>query len=91
MSKKELKKWENKFKLYMLLHPEVMQGTCLSCKYRPNNMGDTPFVRCPTFTLCVDLNNFKKGKMMLMAVDLEMKKNRMFFKEWWCVEWIRNV
>lgn len=83
MSKRELNKWKNKLKLYLIFHPDkavVAWGTCHVCKYR-----GVSFEKCPWPTVMV--SKTKPLQMKERTYDDSGK----FFENWWCVEWIKHV
>jgi hypothetical protein len=89
MSEQELKKWENKYKLYMLLHSgEILEGenVCLHCRESRGIINLVEHLQiCP--------------KQVLMRND--EGKMRFLPSEWWgssqlagyhfCTEWIKYV
>ena len=87
MSKKEVKKWETKFRLWVQLHPEFMrehnrfnfQDRCASCLHAPIIEGRAVgFLHCPSNRLItedfVKVFPYEEG-----------------YEDVYCVEWIKNA
>jgi hypothetical protein len=84
MSKEELKKWENKFKFYIMMHPELCHDpdsniygiVCEKCRFKEVDDG------------CIDkatlMYNFKTKKCYNSESN-DINGDIM------CIEWIKNV
>jgi hypothetical protein len=87
MSEKEVKKWENKFRLFVQLHPEFMQdhnmfnfqSRCSSCIHTPVVEGHyVGVLHCPSNRLVT--GDFVKLFPYEEGMD-----------DVYCVEWIKNA
>jgi len=75
MSEREFTKWNNKYKVWMALHPSSKWiDRCLCCKYNPSS------ARCSTI---VTLSYDAKTDKIYNAIDVPNGAG--------CIEWIKHV
>ena len=82
MSKKELKKWENKLKLYMILHQYLDPYASVHCKACWDTKGYCPWLAATRTTRTLHFL-LKEARMII-----ELKS---FDNGYTCVEWVRYV
>ena len=87
MSKKELLKWKNKFRLWCVLHDEVSVDRTLrnQCK------------KCPNYYIIENSANCKLQRYQRLAINDEMdkiikrQKGNITIADGHCIEWIKYV
>ena len=87
MSKKELKKWENKLKLYMILHQYLDPYASVHCKACWDATGKCSWLSAPGKKEMLHFR-WKEAKMMF---ELKPSANNIGFGGHTCVEWVRYV
>ena len=75
MSKQELTKWKNKFKVWIVLHPNFDKNTCDFCQFKNENCSQ---FKTLTYNKKID------------EISIELYEY-VKFRDKECIEWIKHV
>jgi hypothetical protein len=87
MSKEELNKWFNKWRLWMILHPEKENRTMLDhCHRCKHHLPPTTYA-CPSQVIAISSSTSK----IVYVSNTGFFQIPGFFQGSWCIEWIKHV